>query len=71
MGQTTLFSFATESGFLLVMLTQNTVNVLLKDYLISPQPVFVITCETVDNNGDGESQDEDATEGAQAAYKSP
>ena len=51
---------------LLVLFKQNIVNA-LQVYLISPQPVFVITCETIDDNWDGESQDENATEGAQAA----
>ena len=31
-------------------------------YLIPPQPIFVVTCETVDNDRDGESQDEDSTQ---------
>ena len=66
MGQTTLFSFATKSGFIGVVQTKHC-KCSLSLYLISPQPVFVITCETVDNNGDGKSQDEDAAEGAQAA----
>ena len=50
---------------LLVLFKQNIVNA-LQVYLISPQPVFVITCEAVDNYWDGESQDENATEGTQA-----
>ena len=66
MGQTTLFSFATESGFIGIVQTKHC-KCSLQVYLISPQPVFVITCETVDDNWDGESQDENATEGAQAA----
>ena len=38
-----------------------------KFYLISPQPVFVITCKTVDNNWNWQCEDEDTTEGTKSS----
>ena len=37
--------------------------------LVPPQSVFVVAGEAVDHNRDGEGQDEDTAEGAEATYQ--